>query len=219
MLYIVQLELLVLLFYYILFYCYATRSGCPEYSMLEPCSCIHRPGANILFCARLKNPNVLDQVLVRSSDWTFDTLFVCQSNLENIPSNILKAKSVLVASSNMTSLFDKELEDDNLVEILHINDVRFENGMPWNMIRSLRKLRYFNLQFGDVPVIGSEVAESFGTSLKHFCMSNTKTKEIENGALANLLELTEIKIRHSEVVNLERDVFPKPAKLTLIDFT
>ncbi|KAG8195729.1 hypothetical protein JTE90_002990 [Oedothorax gibbosus] len=176
----------LILFQYGLFYSFATRSGCPEYSMLEPCSCIHRPGADILFCAGLKNLSVLDQVLERSSNWTFDTLFVCQSNLQNIPSNSLvqrKVKGILVASSNMTSLFDKEADAaGNSVETLHINDVRFENGISWNMIRSLRKLRQFNLQFGNVPVIGSEVAKSFAGGLKHLRMSNTRTKEIANGA-------------------------------------
>lgn len=223
---LLQVELSVL--FHFLLHSYATctlYSGCPEYSVVQPCSCIHRPGTNILLCGGLKDPAVLDQVLNQSSsaDWTFHTLFVCQSNLQAIPSSSLSAKrikTVLVANSNMTSLFDKEPDPENLVEILHLNDVRFQDGVvPWNMLGGLGKLQYFNLQFGDVSVVGREVTEHLSVGLKQFYLSNTKTKKLESGAFANLGELIEIKIRHCDVEVLDRSVFPKPAKLTLLDFT
>lgn len=120
----------------------------------------------------------------------------------------------------MTSLFDKVPDQENSVEILHLNDVRFQNDtVPWNMLGGLGRLQYFNLQFGDVPVVGREVTEHFSGGLKQFYLSNTRTKKLESGAFANLVELIEIKIRHCDVEALDRSVFPKPAKLILLDFT
>ncbi|GIY73022.1 uncharacterized protein CDAR_89571 [Caerostris darwini] len=196
-------------------------SGCPDSSTLRPCSCLHRPGSNALICTGISKQGILN-IFNDTTDWTFFTLLIHRSRINYIPFTSLRSKkfkNILVANSHLNSLFDEDSGVYNGTEIIHLNDVHFDEGLKWTWFRPLKQITYLNLQFMHMPTLGEEVTENLSKGLEHFLMSNTHTINLADGVFRNFNNLLEIKIRNSQVTNLQRTMFPLPSKLQKFDFT
>ncbi|GFS39970.1 uncharacterized protein TNIN_218921 [Trichonephila inaurata madagascariensis] len=215
-------KLFPLLFPLAIVLCTGNYTGCPEYSLLKPCTCVHRPESNVLLCSSIRNSHDLVKVFNSTGNWTFFTLFVHRSNINHIPTTSLRSKkfkNILIASSNVDFLFNDDLNTTNDVELIHLNDVFFAQPFNWEWFRPLKKLTYFNLQYSSVPMLNARILENFSTELGYFLLSNTNTSRLEDGVFANLENLIELKVRNSLIVDLKRSMFPAPAKLQKMDFT
>ncbi|GFY17997.1 uncharacterized protein TNCV_3384901 [Trichonephila clavipes] len=202
--------------------CTGNYTGCPEYSLLKPCTCVHRPESNVLLCSSIKNSHDLVKVFNSTGNWTFFTLFVHRSNINHIPTASLRSKrfkNILIASSNVDFLFKDDLDTNNDVELIHLNDVFFVQPFQWEWFRPLKKLTYFNLQYSSIPMVNVRILENFSRELGYFLLSNTNTSILEDGVFVNLENLIELKVRNSLIVDLKRTMFPTPAKLQKMDFT
>ncbi|GFQ80467.1 uncharacterized protein TNCT_129551 [Trichonephila clavata] len=215
-------KLIPLLFLAVAVLCTGNYTGCPEYSLLKPCTCIHRPESNVLLCSSIRNSPDLVRVFNSTGNWTFFTLFVYRSNINHVPTSSLRSKrfkNILIASSNVDFLFNDDLDTRNDVELIHLNDVFFIQPFKWEWFRPLNKLTYFNLQYSSVPMLNARILENFSRELRYFLLSSTNTSRLEDGAFVNLENLVELKIRNSLIVDLKRTMFPTPGKLQKMDFT
>lgn len=190
---------------------------CPVIS--EHCTCSEGP-FYIVYCQNVSRSDILQEIVSNFTEKT--TIFeLGLMHSTTFPMEVLEnpfLMSMVIVNSTFERLFDSSSTNHsyNSSALHHISleNVTLTEEWSWSQMDFLKKLDIFfayNTTIGEV--LPANVSKHLSKSLKFLSISHSNITEIEPGSLMDLRNLTYLRVSHSKLRTLTRNILPSPAEL------
>lgn len=171
-------------------------------------------------CKNISNVNVLQEVVQTFTHNTFifelDSVQWTSFPLQALENPFLR--TMVIGNSTFDHLFHTNLltspQETSFLNHLSLENVTINQDWSWNQLKVLKKLDIFflyNTTIGEM--IPADFGQHVSKNLKFLSISQSNISHIEPESLTNLKNLTYLKISHSKLRTLTRNILPSPTRL------
>lgn len=195
-------------------------ANCPPPILIKPCTCddILIP---IVVCSHISDMQVLEDVFTRSADRTFNTFALNDSSIMYLPARAISEKQfqiLLLYNVTMSALFDRPPSDDNEINMILLNEVKFQRGVGWELFGPMKNLSLIKAENSEIRLLDKSFTDNINEGITNLILINTKTRKIQFNAFAKLTKLFDLEITKGEIKSFKRSMFAKPSALEEVDF-
>ncbi|GBL76107.1 hypothetical protein AVEN_234404-1 [Araneus ventricosus] len=215
-----------MIFLFLSFTLLASTLGC-LWETIPPCSCrmIGFHNAEIS-CIGANNIDTFRNSLSRIKDMSVQTLYIMDSSLQYIPSEVFserRVERIWLDNSTFRDLTDSEFAFEglgNTLQSLVIQDCIIFNGFQWHEFKKLDSLTSLKTVKAGLHVIDSDISEIAHLPLGNLELTQDSISFVDENAFALFENLRILSLKRNLIKDLERSMFPNPAnKLTVINLS
>ncbi|GFY17892.1 uncharacterized protein TNCV_3383851 [Trichonephila clavipes] len=206
----------------LLFTCLSSfvAGDCPPPELIEPCTCKY-PHDPAIVCSNITRMETITGLFERTGELRFKHFTLSHSTLQFLPAHALISKRVFgltFENTTLTGLFDETPSSNNLVHMFVLDNVRIQRAIQWPMFQKLTKLRIMQLIGVTIKRLGKDFINNINQGLSDIFLSETRTTSLSDGLFENMKDLMQVAIIKSQIKTLKRNMFPRPAKLSSMNF-
>ncbi|GFR27125.1 uncharacterized protein TNCT_541511 [Trichonephila clavata] len=197
------------------------RDICPVAQLLTPCFCQKHfeTGRAIVRCEKISSNDIILEVLNKTNDYEYESLFVDLSSLTYIPSNIFEIKklsSLYIFSSTMISLFDKP-PNATFLEVLFLHELKLTRTIQWDLFAGFPNLKELYIENSRARNLDQTFRDNVAKTLTKLTLKNCSIDKFDDQIFASLDNLVEINLEDNKVKEPKRSMFSSPSKLEKIN--
>ncbi|GFY77705.1 uncharacterized protein TNIN_479551 [Trichonephila inaurata madagascariensis] len=197
------------------------RDTCPKAEELTPCFCQKHfeTGRAIVRCESIASNDILLDVLNKTSDYEYESLFVDLSTLTYIPSTIFEIKkltNVYIFASAMVSLFDKP-PNATFLEVLYLNELKLTRTIQYDLFAGFPNLKELYIESSKTRNLDQTFRDNVAKTLTKLTLKNCSIEKFDDQIFASLDNLVEISLEDNKVKEPKRSMFSSPSKLEKIN--
>lgn len=192
--------------------------GCPEPEDIAPyCICKNLGDGPMMLCSNIMSPEDLIKVVKATDSYPMFSLAIIDSSLMYLPYNLFentKYEKIRFANSQIMALSDEDIAfkglEDRLEEI-RASGAHYITTWDWNQLRNLRHIRLIDIHM--ISMYRLEQKFPPLKSLRTLGISKAEISYIHPQAFADLESLIFFSLENNEITEINRAMFPNPAKM------
>ncbi|KAF8793340.1 Protein slit like protein [Argiope bruennichi] len=215
-----------MIFLFLSFALLSSTLGC-LWETIPPCSCrtigFH---TTEITCTDANNVDTLRSSLSRVKDMPIQTLYIMDSSLLYIPSDVflgLRVERIWLDNSTFRDLSDSEFAFEGLsnsLRKLFIQDCIIFNGFQWHEFKKLENLTSLMTVKAGLNAIDSDISEIAHLPLANLELTQDSISYIDENAFTLFENLAILSLKRNLIKDVARSMLPNPAtKLNVINLS